>query len=257
MNVLYGMPGQSHRLFVNVVHACPNRCMFCVDFVGDKFFGFDLKKRNGASAADIVEAITEYPRLSEVREIYFCGIGEPLLRYDVVTESCVAIRQALGSSVLLALNTSGTHYRFERRLDVVRHLDLLQISLNADTAQKYEDICRPRFKGAYETVRSFMDALHAFIRSERVACRVELSVVDLSEREFLPESARAGPVIEPDYEACKRIADSYGWGFKVKKLLRDCHDEGWIGFADSWSEWKQLDRALVRDRADHSHIIDG
>ncbi len=45
MDIVYSMPEQQHRMFINIVHACPNACFFCVDFKGETFCGFDLQNR--------------------------------------------------------------------------------------------------------------------------------------------------------------------------------------------------------------------
>lgn len=51
------MPGQPYRMFVNVVHACPNACFSCVDFKGDTFYGFDRKTLAFDTPADRFDAL--------------------------------------------------------------------------------------------------------------------------------------------------------------------------------------------------------
>src|SRR5687767_14584700 len=119
MDIVYAMPGSPTRLFINVVHACPNACFFCVDFKGDAFYGFDLKTGRHPSADEIVRAVELHPAREGIREVYYCGIGEPLLRYDVVVGTVDAVRKLLPRAVM-AINTSGTFYLRHRRLDFVQ-----------------------------------------------------------------------------------------------------------------------------------------
>jgi len=234
MDTVYAMPNQPHRLFINVVHACPNACMFCVDFKGDTFFGFDLKHSRVPGVDDVIGAVRAYPHLMHVREVYFCGIGEPLLLYDRVVEAAVQLRSALPANTLLAINTSGTHYLWRRSVDFVRAFDLVQVSLNAENEDKYNRICRPKSPGAFQALMAFLRDLKQFLDQSVSPCRVELSVVDTSEREHLPPSEQhLSELPVPDFDACARIADGFGWRFKVKPLIRECESQEWKSFAAS------------------------
>lgn len=189
-DIVYTMPSQRNRVFINVIHACPNACLFCVDFKGDTFYGFNLKHEKRVTAEQIVTAVQAYPHLAEVTEIYFCGIGEPLLCYNVVSEAAIHLRKLLPKGMVLAVNTSGTFYRWNPRVDFAKHFDLIQVSLNAENQETYDRICRPKFRGAYETLMGFLLHLRRFIHESGISCRVELSVVDTIETEYLPEHER-------------------------------------------------------------------
>lgn len=232
MDIVYGMPGQNHRLFINVVHACPNACLFCVDFKGDTFYGFELKNGRPPTASEIVAAVEAYPFLQGVRELYYCGIGEPLLRCETVVGSAKAIRALLPPHTMVAVNTSGTFYIKHPRVDFARDFDLIQVSLNAESEEKYNAICRPKVRGAYNALMTFLRDLHRFLQTTGVPCRVELSVVDTSDDVAnLPNSARSLTSIPtPDLEACHAIAESFGWPLKAKKLITDCERSDWNGF---------------------------
>src|SRR5688572_25867991 len=103
MDIVYAMPNQEHRLFINLVHACPNACFFCVDFKGDTFFGFDLKTGRHPTAEEIIAAVTNYGLRSAIREVYYCGIGEPLLRYDTVMSTVDDVRRVLNPGTIVAI----------------------------------------------------------------------------------------------------------------------------------------------------------
>lgn len=234
MDVLYGMPGHDHRLFINVVHACPNACYFCVDFIGDSFYGFDLKLGKQPSADEIVSAVEHYADIDRVREVYYCGIGEPLLRYQAILESAPRVRKLLPPGAKLAINTSGTFFLRHRRVDFAEHFDLIQVSLNAESEEKYNQICRPKHAGAYEAMMSFLRELRRFLDETNSACHVELSVVDASQREHLPSSEQGMLNLpQPDVDACRLIASGFRWPLKVKPLMRGAGDSTWEDFADA------------------------
>lgn len=232
MDIVYAMPGQSHRMFINVVHACPNACLFCVDFKGNGFYGFDLKNGRSPCPDEIVTAVERYPLRQQLREVYYCGIGEPLLRYDTVVETSRRIRTLLPPKTVLAVNTSGTFYLRYPRVDFSREFDLIQVSLNAENEEKYNLICRPKVRGAYEALMRFLNHLKCFLAESELTCRVELSVVDTSDEESLPSrELRSGKIPKPDIEACRQIAAGFGWPLKVKTLIKDCESNQWNEFA--------------------------
>jgi len=244
VDVIYAMPGHQHRMFINVVHACPNACFFCVDFKGETFYGFDLSSGAAPTTDQIVAAVRAYPSRSCVREVYYCGIGEPLLLYDRVVESVPRVRALFQPSTILAINTSGTFYLRHRRVDFAGLFDLIQVSLNAENEEKYNLICRPKVAGAYRALMEFLADLRNFLDETGSHCRVELCVVDPSEAEYLPERERGllnYPM--PDIEACRRIAQSFGWPLKVKKLIRDCERQEWSKFAGAVRSSMGLQRA--------------
>ncbi len=219
-------------MFINVVHACPNACFFCVDFTGDEFYGFDLKTGSMPSADEIVAAVQRYPLKERLTEVYYCGIGEPLLRYNVVVETAPRIRSLLPAGTLLAINTSGTFYSRYPQVDFVRQFDLVQVSLNAENEEKYNLICRPKTPGAYRALMSFLTHLRAFLDQQESDCRVELSVVDTStDANILSEQTGSQDLLQPDIEACRQIAAQFGWPLKVKTLMKGFDSDQWTDFA--------------------------
>jgi cyclic pyranopterin phosphate synthase len=234
MDIVYGMPGHASRLFINVIHACPNACYFCVDFKGDTFYGFDLKTGPMPTADEIVEAAKQYSSRQSVSEVYYCGIGEPLLRYETVVETARRIRDLFSPSTILAVNTSGTFYLRNPQVDFASSFDLIQVSLNAESEEKYNLICRPKVRGAYRAMMAFLRHLRRFLDESRSNCRVELSVVDPSDVQHLPARERTGVLPpKPDFDECRRIASDLGWPLKIKTLMKDCERRDWSNFADS------------------------
>jgi TatD family-associated radical SAM protein len=170
-----------------------------------------------------------------VREIVVCGMGEPLLRYDCVLDVCDWIKRQKGSAVGIRVDTSGLFWDRTKRLDLLGRIDVLSISLNAETAEKYEELCHPRLVGAYAVLFDFLNAVKAWETERRrrqlPVPRVQLSVVDTSEEDFLPASGRKGyppgTFPAPDFDKCREIAAGFGWPLIVKRLFRDSQHERW------------------------------
>jgi len=130
-------------------------------------------------------------------EVVFCGFGEPLLRWDVVREVALGLKER-GARV--RINTNGQARLFLGR-DILPEMagvvDALSVSLNAQDASHYVTICRPDAgPSAYEAVKDFIREARTFVPS------VTASVVAL-------------PGV--DVEACRRIAEQeLGAAFRVR-----------------------------------------
>jgi organic radical activating enzyme len=204
---------------------------------GNEFYGFDLKTGRMPSADEIVAAVQRYPFKEKLTEVYYCGIGEPLLRYNVVVETAPHIRSLLPAGALLAINTSGTFFSRHPKVDFVREFDLVQVSLNAENEEKYNLICKPKTPGAYRALMSFLTRLRSFLDQHETNCRVELSVVDTS---IGPQALSDRTDVQPDIEACRHIAAQFGWPLKVKALMKDFDSDQWTDFARTFRSSSDL-----------------
>ena len=160
--------------------------------------------------------------MSKIHEIYFCGIGEPLLKYDTVKAVAEHLRRSFGNTIFLGINTSGTYYHKIKSVDFARYFDLIQVSLNAENEARYNEICRPKIGGMYSTVLKFLDHLKEYQNSEKLKARIELSAVDTSNVDQLPKRERNAGIKNANFEECKKIANHFGWDFKVKALIENC-----------------------------------
>jgi len=235
-NRIYWLPCKPGSVYVNITGTCLNDCLFCVKRDGTVFFGSDLALGSyPPSSVEIIEDIRTVNEKQRLREIVFCGMGEPLLRYDCVLDACRGIRSLRGDSISIRLDTSGLAWGKNKRLDILSWIDELSVSLNAENSEKYEQLCRPKISGAYEILIDFLHTLKVSEverkKQDKRFPKVRLSIVDTSEEEFVPASGRIGyapgtfPV--PDFNECKKIADEFGWPLIVKRLFRDSCDEIW------------------------------
>lgn len=156
-------------LYLNITNRCPNACLFCIR--GSKTgVGYNLWLEHEPSLAEVIDAIRDP---SSYREIVFCGYGEPLMRPEIVEGTARWLKQW---PVPVRLNTNGLAdlilgYDILPRLQGL--IDTISISLNADNARLYNELCRTEFGE-----RSFPAILEFARRSTKYIPKVILSVVD-------------------------------------------------------------------------------
>ncbi|MBI4842995.1 MAG: radical SAM protein [Nitrospirae bacterium] len=235
-NITYFLPCKPSSIYINIDDRCLNDCLFCIKREGPVFYGSDLSLTgNYPSASEIVLSLKNMQGWDLLREIVFCGMGEPLLRYDCVLDVCSEIRELRKSEISIRVDTAGLWWSNNKRLDILDHIDILSVSLNAENTAKYEELCNPKIDKAYDVLMDFLKNIknseETYKTTGRHFPQIRLSIVDTSEEQFIPTSGRQGyaegtfPVA--DYDACKKIADSFGWPLILKKLFRDSRDEYW------------------------------
>lgn len=172
---------------------------------------------------------------NRLNEVVLCGMGEPLLRYDCIVNVSKAIRHDRGKSIIIRVDTSGLFWSKCKRLDILDYVDIMSISLNAESAEKYEAMCAPKISNAYGVLFDFLTALKEEQQKRRQDGRnfpeIRLSIVDTRETDYLPESGRQvfpdGQFPVPDFDKCKTIAAGFGWPLILKRLFRDSRDKRW------------------------------
>ncbi len=183
-----------NNLYLNITNRCTNRCGFCVRFQTDYVKGHNLRLKKEPSIDEIINSIGD-PRSH--KEIVFCGLGEPLLRLDVVKEVARWIKERGGR---VRINTNG-HGNLINKRNILPELkgiiDSLSISLDAEDKKKYDKICKPVFRNAFDAVISFIK------EAKKIIPDVNITVVDIP---------------EIDIEKCKRLADKLGVRLRVRRF---------------------------------------
>jgi len=179
-------------LYLNITNRCTNRCGFCVRFHTSYVKGHNLRLEKEPSPEEIIKAIGEP---TEYKEIVFCGLGEPLLRLDVVKEVSSWIKQKGGK---VRINTNG-HGNLIHGRNILPELqgivDSLSISLDAQDEDKYNEICKPAFKNAFQAVLFFIKEAKKYIPE------VKVTVVEIP---------------EVDIEKCRTIANEVGVELRIR-----------------------------------------
>jgi TatD DNase family protein len=170
---LFGLPSRENgqvvvypirdSLYVNVTGACTNECTFCTRFKSSYVKGHNLLLKRDPSVEEMLSALDAQP-LTAYREVVFCGLGEPLLRLDVVKRVAVHLK-AKGCSI--RVNTNGqANLIYGRNIvpELQGLIDSISISLNSSNADRYYDLCRPKFGlGTFQSVLEFIRECKKYI----------------------------------------------------------------------------------------------
>lgn len=181
-------------LYLNITNRCTNKCSFCIRFQSDYVKGHNLRLAHEPTEDELKDAIGDPLRY---QEIVFCGYGEPLLRLDVVKTVARWVKQKKGR-VRIDTNGHGNMIHGRNILPELEGIvDSMSISLNAQSKETYDAVCKPSFRDAYEGVLSFIR------EAQKVIPQVQVTIVAL-------------PGV--DIGECRRIAGELGVQLRVREL---------------------------------------
>lgn len=186
-------------LYVNMTNRCSNACDFCVRSHGDTVYG-NLWLDREPTVEEIKESIFSRD-LSAFSEIVFCGYGEPTVRLDDMRDVAKAIREK--SDIQIRVNTNGHSDLIAGRdtaPDFEGLFDVVSISLNTSSAENYEKMCLPKYKGAHKALINFAANVKKYVPL------VVLSVVDTT-------------IPKEDIEKCREIAQNLGVEFRLREYI--------------------------------------
>ena len=199
---LYALDG---NLYVNLTNKCSNGCDFCVRNERDSYYGHYLWLQHGDPTADKVMAVAtsgQVGSLAQYKEVVFCGFGEPTYKMSEMLQLCDFFH---ARGLKTRLNTNGQGNLINKRditPDLKDKIDLVNVSLNASCAEKYQPICRSQFgESAFAAIVEFAK----LCRKNGVNCR--FSIVDC--------------IGEEEVEACKRLAESVKVPLYIRKYIID------------------------------------
>lgn len=180
--------------YINLTNRCNNACDFCIRQNKVGIPGFSLWLEKEPEAEEVIAQLDAAGR----GDVVFCGYGEPTLRLDVLKEVAAYVKSYGGK---VRLNTNGLANR-EYGRDVVPELenlvDVMSISLNEASAEKYDAVCHSIYGPA-----AFDEMLDFARRCAGTRMDTVLSVVD---------------VISPeDIAVCREIAEKVGARLRVRE----------------------------------------
>lgn len=190
-------------LYVNMTNRCPCRCTFCIRDMVDALGDADsLWLKREPSRDELLTMLAEQ-KLTVYDEIVFCGYGEPTERLDCLFAICDFVKrdEGLKGRLKTRLNTNGLSDLINQRAtakEFAGRLDAISISLNAPTAEKYNELCRPKYgTSAFAEILRFTEEVKQYVPD------VTLSVVGFS-------------ISQQDIEDCRKIAQNLGVKFRVR-----------------------------------------
>ncbi len=180
--------------YINLTNRCNNACDFCIRQNKVGIPGFSLWLEKEPAAEEVIAQLDAAGR----GDVVFCGYGEPTLRLDVLKEVAAYVKSYGGK---VRVNTNGLANR-EYGRDVVPELenlvDVMSISLNEASAEKYDAVCHSIYGPA-----AFDEMLDFARRCAGTRMDTVLSVVD---------------VISPeDIAVCREIAEKVGARLRVRE----------------------------------------
>lgn len=184
------------NLYLNITNRCSANCEFCIRNFSDGVYGYNLRLSSEPSEEEIIEELQRRD-LKKYRRIVFTGFGEPTCRFDTVLHVTRWLHER-GTSV--RLDTNGHAALLNPGRDVVAELKTaglaaVSVSLNAESEEKYNLLCKPVFEGSFQALLDFTKkAVNACIQT----CMTVVGDQDV------------------DIEECERIAHDLGASFRVR-----------------------------------------
>ena len=154
------------KLYVNITNRCSNSCEFCIRKNGDGAYGSDsLWLEREPSREEILASIFSH-NLADFPELVFCGYGEPSYRLDDAVYVARAVKEKY-SNIKIRINTNGQSDLILGRNtapDYEGAFDIVSISLNTPSAQKYQQICHCIFsESGFDAILRFADEVKRYV----------------------------------------------------------------------------------------------
>lgn len=185
------------NLYINLTNQCPNKCEFCdIESIGQDI-NSDLIVQTEPDFDKVVEILEEKLNQYNVKEVVFCGGGEPLMRLDLLLEIANYIDK--NHSVDIRINTTGYPYIFYDDREVVKELkesevDSVVVSVNSTSEQEYQALCNPKIEDAYQKTLNFVE------KCKQIGLNTSMSFVDYN----------------IDIQECKNLARKLGTGIVIR-----------------------------------------
>lgn len=202
--LVYSITKEEHpeTVYINLTNACTNSCIFCLRNQKDDVCGAEMWHDDEYQFEDIVNQFQNFQPY--VKNVVFCGYGEPFLRREMMKEFCKYLRKNY-PEIKIRVNTNG-HANAIYRTNVAEEfkglIDSVSISLNASNEDEYDEICKPKIKNAYEEVKKFIKACVA------AGIDVSTSVVTGFDK-----------IHHIDAEKCEKIALELGAKFRNREFI--------------------------------------
>ena len=191
------------KLYVNVTNKCSNRCEFCIRNNGDGAYGSDsLWLEREPTREEILESIFSRD-LSAFPEIVFCGYGEPTYRLEDAACVAKAVKEKY-PEMKIRINTNGHSdliWGRDTAPDYEGAFDIVSISLNTPTAEKYQAICHSVYgEKSFDALLKFASNVKNYVPA------VALSAV----KETLTSE---------EIELCKKISSDLGVTLRLRDYI--------------------------------------
>ncbi len=196
MSVVYDYFG---GLYINLTNKCPNACEFCIRNFTDALGNADSLVLKEDPTIEEVKAELERWDVHKYDEVVFCGYGEPTERLPELLELARHIKAKYGKQI--RINTNGLADLIWGRPtapDLKGVIDAVSVSMNEADAQKYLDLCHPKFGlPSYDAVIKYIEDVRAYVP-------------------YVATSVVTSAISSESLSACRAKAEELGVVFKMR-----------------------------------------
>ena len=161
-------------LYINLTNRCNCDCVFCLRQKKSMAKESSLWLESEPTVEEVKDELDAAP-WEVVKEIVFCGFGEPTIRLSALVELLAYVKKNR-PQIPTRLNTNGLGELYHGReiaSDFEKILDTVSISLNAATAEKYFKLTRAAYgEKSFDAMLTFAERMKNFVP------HVVLTVVD-------------------------------------------------------------------------------
>lgn len=187
------------KIYINLTNDCSNNCDFCIRKSRDDMAGYALWLQNTPSAEDVIEQLPS--NLDEYdEEVVFCGFGEPTCNMPALADVAEFLHC---KNKTTRINTNGQGNLINGKDivgDIVDTCDVVNVSLNASSKEKYNAVCHSRFGE-----NAFDELLNFALSVKTQGGKVVFSVVD--------------SIGESEIALCQKLADKYKIPLRVRTKI--------------------------------------
>ena len=164
MSIVYDYFG---GLYINITNRCPNACEFCIrNFTNALGDADSLVLKEDPTGEEVKKELESWD-VRAYDEVVFCGYGEPTERLPEVLELARHIKAKYGRQI--RINTNGLADLIWGRPtapDLKGVVDAVSVSMNEADAQKYYDLCHPKFGlQSYDAVIKYIEDVRDYVPS--------------------------------------------------------------------------------------------
>ncbi len=156
-----------NNLYLNITNRCPVVCLYCIKYKWKMFFrGYNLGLKKEPSIKEVIKNLSK--KLKEekgIKEVVFCGYGEPLMRLNVVKKLSMWIKKNY-PNIKVRVNTNGLAEAYNK-INVCKKLnglvDAISISLNAHSETVYRSLHKTKIKEPFKKIIDFIKKAKRYI----------------------------------------------------------------------------------------------
>ena len=147
-----------NNMYINLTNLCTNDCIFCIRSLNEEVAGSNLNLSSENISYDEVITQIKEKMTPEIKEIVFCGYGEPLLKLELIKKIASFTKEKY-PQIPTRINTNGqANVIYKKNIipEIKGLIDKVSISLNSDNAKQYQELSKSKFgEDVYEEIKSF------------------------------------------------------------------------------------------------------